>query len=120
MDVSSERILICDSDALADRGAGVRFTASWAGQSVPAFVLRHNGVLKAFLNECRHVPIELDFNEGDFLDLTREYIICSTHGAMYRPVDGMCVGGPCRGKSLYPLKVIEEDGQVYYLPEKRA
>ena len=120
MNSALDRVYICESAALVDGGAGVRFVATWAARPAPAFVIRHHGQLRAFLNECRHVPIELDFNEGDFLDLTKEFIICSTHGAMYRPSDGMCVGGPCRGKSLHALSVTEESGQIWYFPEGRV
>jgi nitrite reductase/ring-hydroxylating ferredoxin subunit len=43
--------------------------------------------------------------------LTREgdLILCSTHGALFRLRDGLCVSGPCAGLSLapWPLKITE-------------
>ena len=65
------------------------------GQRLRAFVLRHDGRVVAYLNRCQHVPAEMDWLPGEFLDAEREYIICSIHGATYRPDDGRCVGGPC-------------------------
>ena len=38
--------------------------------------------------------------------------IRSTHGAMYDPTTGGCLGGPCRGGGLVPIPVEEIDGAV--------
>lgn len=110
---------VCRSDELQDGALGKRFQAEWAGSPAPGFVVRYEGRLCAYLNECQHVPIELDFNEGDFFDLSKTFLICSTHGALYRPHTGECVGGPCRGRRLTPLHVEELDGDVFYLPDAR-
>ena len=39
--------------------------------------------------------------------LTREgdLILCASHGALFRPSDGLCVGGPCGGQALRPWPV---------------
>jgi nitrite reductase/ring-hydroxylating ferredoxin subunit len=42
-------------------------------------------------------------------------LICSTHGAMYLPDSGRCVGGPCSGRGLVPLAVEEADGKVFLI-----
>ena len=62
-------------------------------------------------------PMELDWQEGRFFDASGLYLMCATHGAVYAPDSGECVGGPCRGASLAKLRVEERDGQVYWLPE---
>ncbi len=105
--------LICISAALEERGVGVRFALPEMGERVTGFAVRYNGRPQAYVNRCAHVPVELDLLEGDFFDLSREYLICSTHGAHYRPVDGLCVMGPCKGKSLQVLDVVERDGHIY-------
>ena len=73
----SER-LICSSAALADGGKGVRFTLERHGTTVSAFVIRHRGRVFAYLNNCAHIPIELDWVEGEFFDKSGLYLICST------------------------------------------
>ena len=103
---------ICASDALAERGEGVRFELAHRGGAVPAFVLRVDGRPVAYLNQCAHVPVELDWNPGRFLDDTGTVIVCATHGAVYDAADGSCVGGPCRGRGLRPLPCRETDGWV--------
>ena len=58
---------------------------------VRAFVLRHDGRAVAYLNRCAHVPAEMDWLPGEFLDSERSFIICSIHGATYLPRDGRCL-----------------------------
>ncbi len=110
--VTPER-LICASDALADGGDGVRFEVDTKAGRLPAFVVRFEGQPQAFVNQCAHVPVELDWQEGAFFDADRRYLICATHGATYDPVSGACVFGPCRGAALKKLTVVEAEGGVW-------
>lgn len=110
--VASER-LICTSGELAEGGDGVRFELEWEGETVPAFAIRHGGRAYAYLNRCAHIAMELDWTPGKFFDAGGEYLICSTHGALYAPESGACRGGPCRGAKLVGLNVFEAGGNVY-------
>lgn len=105
--------LICAADALLDGGAGVRFEVDHRGKPAQAFAVRFRGVVHGYLNSCRHVPIELDWNHGEFFDISKLYLVCSTHGAIYQPDTGLCVGGPCRGARLGPVPLEESGGQVW-------
>jgi nitrite reductase/ring-hydroxylating ferredoxin subunit len=107
--------LICASDSLAEKGGGIRFDLPECGERATGFVVRYNGRAYGYLNSCAHLPVELDWQEGDFFDLTGHYIICATHGAHYEPTSGMCVMGPCKGKTLQPLEVVERDGSIYLI-----
>jgi nitrite reductase/ring-hydroxylating ferredoxin subunit len=107
--------LICDSTALRDAGAGVRFEVEYFGERAPAFAVRHEGRVYAYLNRCAHVAMELDWREGQFFDLEGRDLICSTHGAVYAASSGRCLGGPCGGAPLVRLRVAERDGRIYYL-----
>ena len=107
--------LICAAADLAELGRGVRFELDCDGQPQQAFVVRFEGRPRAFLNRCGHVPVELDWQEGEFFDHSRLYLICSTHGALYHPASGQCVGGRCAGRGLKPVPVVERDGHVYLL-----
>jgi nitrite reductase/ring-hydroxylating ferredoxin subunit len=79
---------------------------------VPAFVLRVEGEPRAWLNRCAHVPVELDWTPGRFLDDTGTVIVCATHGAVYDAADGSCLGGPCHGRGLQPVPCREAGGWV--------
>jgi nitrite reductase/ring-hydroxylating ferredoxin subunit len=107
--------LICEAQTLVDGGAGLRFTVAWDGEVCPAFAIRYAGVVRAYLNRCSHVPVQLDWMEGQFFDLTGLYLVCSTHGATYTAESGRCVYGPCAGRGLIPLTVVEANGKVYLI-----
>ncbi|QLI80909.1 Rieske 2Fe-2S domain-containing protein [Chitinibacter fontanus] len=109
-------VKICSSEQLLDRGLAYRFML---GERA-AIALRYDGVVYGYLNQCAHIPIELDFNPGDVFDLSRQYLICSTHGAYYDPTNGLCLGGPCVGRRLTSLPVKEENGAVWLIEENIA
>lgn len=109
---------LCASAELAERGQALVFDVLQYGQAVRAFALRFEGCVVAYLNRCVHVPTEMDWQAGEFLDSDRRFILCSTHGAAYEPLDGRCVGGPCGRGRLTALDVAERDGQVYWYPSR--
>src|SRR5437868_1469557 len=113
-----EVLRLCASDELVEGGAGVRFTVGVEGRVVAAFVVRYDGMAHGYLNQCAHVPMELDWQEGQFFESSGVYLMCATHGAVYAPDSGLCVGGPCRGASLAKLRVEERDGGVFWIPER--
>ncbi|MBC7940166.1 MAG: Rieske 2Fe-2S domain-containing protein [Chitinophagaceae bacterium] len=109
---------LCTSVALAERGRAHGFDVLQYGRPERAFVLRFDGALRGYLNRCLHVPTQMDWQPGEFLDADRRFIVCSMHGAAYQPEDGRCVGGPCGRGRLTPVAVREHDGQVYWLPSR--
>ena len=111
--------LICSSAELIDGGKGVRFTTLRHQREVPAFAVRFHGRVHAYVNECGHVPVELDWLHGEFFDQSGLYLICAVHGAIYAPDTGRCLGGRCQGKGLKPLQVNEVEENVYLLEESR-
>jgi nitrite reductase/ring-hydroxylating ferredoxin subunit len=110
-------IPICESAKLEEGGKGVRFPVLAGGNAGTGFVVRYDKQVYAYLNRCAHVPIELDWNEGEFFDSGGLYLMCSTHGALYTPEDGRCAGGPCRGGRLRAIVVHEKNGQVFWEPD---
>ncbi len=80
-------------------------------------LLDQAGEVRAYLNECQHLPIPLDAGSRQFLDPSGAHLRCCTHGALYRLEDGFCVAGPCRGRSLRALPVrVDADGWVVLDP----
>jgi nitrite reductase/ring-hydroxylating ferredoxin subunit len=118
--VMSDLIPVCDAVSLEEGGKGVRFPLTAGGEDATGFVVRYKGIAHGYLNRCAHVPIELDWNEGEFFESSGLYLICSTHGAMYAPETGRCEGGPCRGRSLRPIQIVEQDNQVFWQPDEYA
>lgn len=105
--------LICAAAQVQEGGPGVRFELQRGGQVLPAFVVRWRGELRAYLNRCAHVPVELDCQPGDFFDASQLYLVCATHGALYDPATGACLGGRCQGRGLTAVTVGERDGGIY-------
>jgi nitrite reductase/ring-hydroxylating ferredoxin subunit len=111
-------IAVGPSSALVDGGLGVRFAVNAFGEDTTGFVIRYDGKVYAYLNRCAHVPIELDWAQGEFFESGKRYIMCQTHGAIYSPDSGQCAGGPCRGGRLRPIAVQEEGGVISWLPDE--
>ena len=109
--MTQEKIILKSKD-LEECAKGVRFPLPSLGEFVTGFVVRFQGKPYAYVNQCAHVPIELDWNQGDFFTAQKDYLICSTHGAHYRPDNGFCVMGPCKGKSLKPIQVVEQNQEI--------
>jgi nitrite reductase/ring-hydroxylating ferredoxin subunit len=113
--VAREAVRVCLAQALVEGGAGVRVAAKHGGHDAVVFFVRYGGAVYGYLNRCAHVPTELDWMEGQFFDSSGLYLMCATHGAIYEPDTGRCVGGPCRGARLRPVTVEERE-----TPEGRA
>ena len=111
--MSAERIPLCASADLLDGGRAVAFDVHYRGQSLRAFAIRYQGGVHAYLNQCTHVAMEMDFKEGHFFDDSGCRLICSTHGALFAPDTGACLGGPARGP-LVKVALSEEQGMVYW------
>lgn len=117
MTTAEQPVSICRSADLVDGGLGVRFAVTVSGRETTGFVIRFKGKAFAYLNRCAHVPIELDWNQGEFFESTGLYLMCATHGAIYAPETGRCEGGPCRGGKLRPIGVHEVDGHLFWQPD---
>jgi nitrite reductase/ring-hydroxylating ferredoxin subunit len=107
----SERA-ICASHDVLERGHGVRFALPELGERIMGFVVRYNGKPYAYVNQCAHIPIELDWVPGDFFDLSKNYILCAMHGAQYVPETGVCVIGPCQERKLQMIETIERNNRI--------
>jgi len=105
---------LCAADALPDKGRALVFDVLHYREPARAFALRFEGRVVAYLNRCVHVPAEMDWQPGKFLDADARFILCSIHGAVYEPASGRCAGGPCGRGKLTAIDVEERDGQVYW------
>ena len=108
-----EVIALCASTELQEGGLAVGFDVVYAGQRCRAFAVRFQGQPQAYLNRCAHVPMEMDYQPGQFFDDTGQWLLCATHGASYAPDTGACAGGPCRG-GLVKIELSESHGVVHW------
>jgi nitrite reductase/ring-hydroxylating ferredoxin subunit len=98
---------LCRLDDIDDGGsAGFEV----AGKLIMA--IRQGAQVYAYVNSCPHVGTPLDMWPGRFLTRDGEYILCATHGALFRIEDGHCVAGPCVGRGLTALETRVENDVV--------
>ncbi len=102
-----------------ERHPTAKFTFERDGVSHDGFVVLFEGRVFAYENRCRHIPISIDYGDNRFFTGDGKLIVCQTHGAIYDPVSGFCVQGPCKGASLFPLKIEVEGGHVYFLGDAK-
>lgn len=76
------------------------------------FVVRRGSTVRAFVNQCPHLGVPLNWKPDTFLDPEGQIIVCAMHGATFGIDDGLCDGGPCKGRSLRPLAVSLRNGSV--------
>ena len=104
---------LCASRDLPDAREACPFDVRYGGQTCRAFAIRFRGQVHAYLNRCTHVAMELDWRPNHFFDLTGQHLVCASHGALFAPDTGQCVGGPGRGP-LIRIETLEREGVVYW------
>ena len=110
--VISRRILLARVEELPP-GTTKKFTFDANGRKTEAFLANFRGELVAFVNRCVHLPITLDLDDNDFFTCDGNQFVCKTHGSVYDPRAGKCVGGPGQGKSLERLPLVVDAGVIY-------
>lgn len=113
--MADESGVVCAATELVDGGKGVRFNLPWGRKALPAFAIRFQGKVHAYLNLCPHQGTELDWVEGQFFDDSQLYLLCATHGAAFMPASGYCCAGPCKGQKLVRVEVEERDGEIHWM-----
>jgi len=93
-------------------GGSAKFRLRCGERTVDGFVVNFGGGFFAYVNRCAHAATPLDLWPTDFFTGDRRFLICATHGALYRPETGECVGGPCVGRFLTSLPVTCAEGRV--------
>ena len=104
---------LIESSRLEERGPAFTFRVEKDNQIYPAFAVRAEGVVRAYLNVCAHVGLPLDGRRGNFWYLEGTYLGCVQHGALYQPDTGHCIRGPCEGLSLISLSTQEQEAKVF-------
>jgi nitrite reductase/ring-hydroxylating ferredoxin subunit len=109
---SAEEVAVERFDELEDPGCR-EFRIGEDDWPFKGFVVRQGDEVFAYQNYCMHVGHPLNWMPHDFLTQDGTEIICSSHGAIYEIATGLCIAGPCLGKSLRPLPAEIRDGVVF-------
>ncbi|NKI34932.1 Rieske (2Fe-2S) protein [Wenzhouxiangella sp. XN79A] len=87
------------------------------GQPLWLVLTRQQGTPRAWLNVCPHAGRSLNYAPDRFLVDGEGRLVCAAHGAVFEPLDGKCVGGPCRGDRLRAVPIAEADDGIHLQPE---
>lgn len=68
-------------------------------------VFQYRNSIHAYVNRCPHIGTPLDLVSGKIFSRDGQELICATHGARFLPSTGLCIAGPCQGRSLQALSI---------------
>jgi nitrite reductase/ring-hydroxylating ferredoxin subunit len=112
MPMTEQEIIVGRLDEIDDPGCR-EFRIGEGDWPFRGFVVRRGDAIFAYQNFCMHVGHPLNWKPDSFLTRDQTKIICASHGAIYEIDSGLCVGGPCRGKSLRRVECEVRNGQVF-------
>lgn len=101
---------MCKLEELPDGGS--RGFGPAPGGFTGLFAVRRGERVFVYVNSCPHIGLPLNWNPDKFLSVDGNHIICANHGAEFTIEAGLCVRGPCDGRSLESVAVTIEDGLV--------
>jgi nitrite reductase/ring-hydroxylating ferredoxin subunit len=107
--------LLCRLDELLPDGCR-EFRLGEGDWPLRGFVVRVPDGARAYLNRCPHLSYPMNYLPDEFLTYDRRFIECSMHGARFEKDTGLCVAGPCLGRSLVRLPV-RVDAQGVWLAD---
>lgn len=111
MSVPEVEIEVCHFDELDDPGCR-EFQVGESNWPFKGFIVRRGDDVFAYQNHCMHVGHPLNWQPDSFLNADGSLIVCASHGALYEIDSGVCVSGPCPGKTLRKVSVEIRDGEV--------
>jgi nitrite reductase/ring-hydroxylating ferredoxin subunit len=109
---------LCESGAVVERLTSFSFRVLKDDRIWPAFVARFDGKAVGYLNVCAHAGLRLEGGRGQFFSRDRQSLVCTSHGAVYKPDTGLCISGPCSGLALIPLNIIERESCIYFFDQE--
>lgn len=111
MSVPEVEIEVCRFDELDDPGCR-EFRVGEGDWPFKGFIVRRGDDVFAYQNYCMHVGHPLNWQPDSFLNADDSLIVCASHGALYEIDSGVCVSGPCPGKTLRKVSVEIRGGEV--------
>lgn len=102
---------LCAETDIADPGSR-GFVLQVGEAYFHGFVVRKQGRLAGYVDRCPHQGHPLAIVLDRYLTPDGDLILCGWHGAVFTPLTGACVGGPCAGAKLTPWPVEADNGVI--------
>jgi nitrite reductase/ring-hydroxylating ferredoxin subunit len=114
MSANERERVACRLQDLADPGAR-EFVVGEGDWPFRGIVVHRAGAVYAYANVCPHKGHPLNLDDDDLLVTVPgggQLLRCASHGALFVPETGLCLFGPCSGRSLRRLECRVQDGAV--------
>jgi nitrite reductase/ring-hydroxylating ferredoxin subunit len=104
---------LCNINDIEDPGAkGFQFEPN--NNDTNIFIVKKEGQIYGYKNKCPHAGVNLEWQADDFLDMDKNLIQCSVHGAVFIIESGLCAGGPCNGNNLQTVAIrVNDNGDIF-------
>jgi nitrite reductase/ring-hydroxylating ferredoxin subunit len=102
-------VALCAETDLADPGSR-GFVLQIGDAFFHGFVVRKGGAVAGWVDRCPHAGFPIAVELDRYLTPDGSSILCGWHGAVFEPISGACIGGPCAGGKLTPWPVEVVDG----------
>ncbi|MFV2057821.1 MAG: Rieske (2Fe-2S) protein [Thiohalomonadales bacterium] len=89
------------------------YTLTDTTPSIDLILVHHAGQRYAYVDRCPHFGLNLNWRPDQYYNINKHYLQCSTHGALFRIEDGLCIFGPCEGASLQNVPLIRRNNQYF-------
>jgi nitrite reductase/ring-hydroxylating ferredoxin subunit len=101
---------LCRLEDIPDGGA--KGFPSGAAHVPGLLAVRQGAQVCVYENACPHIGTPLDWVPDKFFSRDGRHLVCATHGALFVPMTGACIAGPCRGDELTVVSSEVQDGMV--------
>ena len=104
-------VALCAEGDIADPGSR-SFVLQIGEAFFHGFVVRKGGEVAGWVDRCPHAGFPIAIEMDRYLTPDGSLVLCGWHGAVFEPISGKCVGGPCAGGKLTPWPVRVSGGTV--------
>ncbi len=109
-ELDTTRVLCALADLEATGSHG--FSVGEGDWPLRGFVVKSTAGVAAYVNYCPHAGHPLNLRPNRFLTPDGNLILCCSHGAVFTRDEGLCVAGPCQGRTLTPIPIEVVEGYV--------
>lgn len=106
-----EGTVLCKLDDLKNNKC-VELTYREGDKLFLGFICRHEGVVRAYENNCPHTGSPLNMVEAQFFSNDLTQLQCRTHDARFNPKNGRCTQGPCLDQWLTQLLITIDGDRI--------
>lgn len=109
---------ICANGDLAEKEFRI-VPLQYKRKPITGIIFRFNQNLYAYVNQCVHMPRNLNCEANTIFDESEKLLRCSMHGIVYQPETGESISTRCNGERLQSIRLKVHD-DVIYIDDKRV